>query len=324
MRPELVEVLSNRHNPHIDPHLAVWEWQIPAYLFVGGVVAGLMVLLSALELRHKARLAAPRAQWMPLFAMGVISLGMLFLFLDLSNKEHVYRFYMAFRPTSPMSWGSWLLLLVYPALALLQLGALDEERREWLTGLRLVKALRLQRPLGAGMRLADRHRTTILWTTLALGVGLGVYTGLLLGTMVARPAWNSALMGPLFLTSGISTGAAVLLLARLDARACSTLVRWDVVAIAVELALLAVYFIGLVSGPAAGRAAATGFFGGDYTASFWSLVVLAGLLVPLVLNLLEIRRHVPMTLMSPALVLVGGLALRAIFVAAGQGVGIGG
>jgi len=323
MRPELVEVLSNRNNPHIDPHLAVWEWQIPAYLFVGGIVAGLMVLLAALELRSRTRLTAPRAQWMPLVALVAISLGMVFLFLDLSNKEHVFRFYTAFRPTSPMSWGSWVLLLVYPALALLQLGALDAERREWLVGLRPMKALRLGRLLRWGMRVADQHRRKILWTTLLVGVALGVYTGLLLGTMVARPAWNSALMGPLFLTSGISTGAAVLLFARLDAPASATLVRWDVVAIAVELALLGMLLVGLTTGSAASRDAAAGFLGGPYTATFWSLVVLAGLVVPLVLNLLEVRRHVPMTLMSPALVLIGGLALRAIFVAAGQSSGFG-
>ena len=34
MRPELIEVISNRQNAHIDPHLDVWEWQIPAYLFL--------------------------------------------------------------------------------------------------------------------------------------------------------------------------------------------------------------------------------------------------------------------------------------------------
>ena len=31
-----------------------------------------------------------------------------------------------------------------------------------------------------------------------LGVALGIYTGILLNTMVARPLWNSAILGPLF------------------------------------------------------------------------------------------------------------------------------
>ena len=45
---------------------------------------------------------------------------------------------------------------------------------------------------------------------------------------------------------------------------------------------------------------------------------MAGLVVPLILNVLEVKRHTRMTLFAPALVLIGGLALRAIFVAAGQ------
>ena len=37
-----------------------------------------------------------------------------------------------------------------------------------------------------------------------------IYTGILLNTMVARPLWNSAILGPLFLVSGLSAGAAVM------------------------------------------------------------------------------------------------------------------
>ena len=42
-----------------------------------------------------------------------------------------------------------------------------------------------------------------------LGGLLGVYTGILLSALGARPLWNSALLGPLFLVSGLSTAAAL-------------------------------------------------------------------------------------------------------------------
>lgn len=332
MKPELVEIVTNRKNPHIDPHLEIWEWQIPSYLFVGGLVAGLMVLISALELRRKQPARGRAAPWLPLVALALISLGMFFLFLDLANKEHVYRFYLAFRPTSAMSWGSWILLLVYPALGLLFLGGLDAGLRERLLGWGPVRALRLGTPLTFLFTLADRHRARVLWTSLFVGVGLGVYTGLLLGTMVARPVWNSAVMGPLFLTSGVSTGAALMLLAhRVGERGRTvdeteddthTLVRWDIAAIAIELVLLLVLLIGFATGSAASRAVAASLLGGPYTAVFWSVIVLGGLFVPLVLNLLEVRRRLPMTAYAPAFVLIGGLALRFFFVAAGQASGI--
>ena len=40
-----------------------------------------------------------------------------------------------------------------------------------------------------------------------VGIGLGIYTGILLGAFPSRPFWNSSLLGPLFLVSGLSTGA---------------------------------------------------------------------------------------------------------------------
>jgi len=105
MNPRVVEVLSNRANEAIDPHLHIWAWQIPAYLFLGGVVAGIMFLLAAMEIRSGKRPTSFSAQLMPFVAIGLLSLGMLFLLLDLEHPAHVYRFYMAFEPTSPMSWG---------------------------------------------------------------------------------------------------------------------------------------------------------------------------------------------------------------------------
>ncbi len=46
----------------------------------------------------------------------------------------------------------------------------------------------------------------------ALGVALGIYTGVQLSGFNARPFWHSAVLGPLFLVSGLSTGAAVIIL----------------------------------------------------------------------------------------------------------------
>ena len=43
---------------------------------------------------------------------------------------------------------------------------------------------------------------------IVLGVGLGIYTGILLSALGARPFWNSAILGPLFLVSGLSSAAA--------------------------------------------------------------------------------------------------------------------
>jgi formate-dependent nitrite reductase membrane component NrfD len=97
------------------------------------------------------------------------------------------------------------------------------------------------------------------------------------------------------------------------------LARWDLAAIGVEVVLLALVLVGLSTGGADARAAAGLLLGGSFTAQFWALVVAAGLAVPALLELLEFRLHLRASAVTPALVLVGGLALRWVFVAAGQG-----
>ncbi len=315
MTPQILETVTTRANPLIDPSLHVWGWEITVYLFLGGIVAGIFVLTAALELFSGARPRSRALRLAPFAALGLLSLGMFALWLDLAHRLWAWRFYAVFRPTSPMSWGAWILCLVYPVGLVLGLGALDEEERnvlrKWVPGF-------LRRSFDAFAAFADARRHAMLVTAAVVGVGLGLYTGLLLGTMPSRLAWNSAVLGPLFLASGVSTGAASLLLFRLDDAERRTLVRWDAIAIGAELVLIVLLLLGWATSGEAGRFAARSFLGGPYTAVFWSLVVLTGLLVPLVMELLESRRHLPFVALVPVLILAGGLALRWILLAAGQ------
>src|SRR5512147_535263 len=112
-----VELLSTRANPLVDPALHVWGWEIPVYLFLGGWVAGLLVLSGWRLLTGGARQASCVCGLMPWASLLLLSAGMLALFLDLEHKLHVWRLYTTFEIASPMSWGAWILLLVYPALA---------------------------------------------------------------------------------------------------------------------------------------------------------------------------------------------------------------
>jgi protein NrfD len=220
------ELDLSRHSPLLDPTLQVWGWEVPVYLFLGGLAAGAMILvprlssIQATPSRMLSRLA---------FAAPVlVSVGMLALLLDLENKSHAWRFYAAFRWTSPMSWGAWILLAVYPVSILAALGGLPDDD---------VEALAARAgPLGPALRGARALAVARLeaWrlASLVVGVGLGVYTGILLSALAARPLWSSAVLGPLFLASGVSAGAALLLLFRLPAAERRWLVRADLLALA--------------------------------------------------------------------------------------------
>lgn len=314
------EIELNRANHLIDP-LHIWGWEVPVYLFLGGITAGLMIFSALLAWRVPREERSRWARWLPFGAPVMLSLGMLALFMDLEFKQHVYRFYLAFIITSPMSWGSWILLAIYPATLLMGLTALTEGELETLERWGPVRTLGLGRLMRCARgRFSSARATEFLrWSNLILGVALGGYTGLLLGTMGARAAWSSSLLGPLFLVSGFSTGAALIMLLPVNEKEHHLLRRWDVGAITLELALIGLFILGLVTGGASSAAASQLFLGGPYTALFWSLVVFAGLLIPLIIESVEALRKYPPAYVAPALLLVGGLSLRWILVAAGQG-----
>ncbi len=318
MDREYLEVCPVAYHKLVEHAHEVWGWEIVVYLFLGGLVAGLMILSAGLELKRGERSTHRGIQLMPFIALALLSVGMVALLLDLHYKVHFYRFYLAFKPSSPMSWGGWILLVIYPAGLLFGLGSLPEQARGGLRAFLRGNIGKLTDIVDWLWSLADRWRRELLWTNVAVGASLGIYTGLLLGTMVARIQWNSAVLGPLFLSSGLSTGAAFLLFFKMDKEEQKTLVRWDMLAIAVELFFIGLMLISFIGGNAAAQLAGENLLGGKWTALFWTLVVMGGLVVPLIMEIVEIRRRLPLTLLTPALILMGGVALRAILLAAGQ------
>jgi formate-dependent nitrite reductase membrane component NrfD len=200
----MLETTTTRHNPLIDPALHVWGWEIPVYLFVGGIVAGMMILAGIAMLRM-AKGEDTRGFFSvqtPLLGFMLLNLGMGALLLDLSHKLYVWAVYLTFEPMSPMSWGSWVLIIVYGVLLVSALIRLPEAW-PWLAQ----RVPTLQR---TSDWMLDRPALvrSLAWTNIVLGVLLGIYTGILLNTMVARPLWNTSILAPLFLVSGLSAAAA--------------------------------------------------------------------------------------------------------------------
>jgi protein NrfD len=322
----MTEITSTRSNAMVDPALHVWHGEVPVYLFLGGLTAGIMVLCGAWLLqrppeRHDRSRALALLPWA---APVLLSVGMLFLWLDLENRLNVLRFYTVLRPASPMSWGAWILLLIYPASLLLAWRTTPPELRVCPLSLFSRRYARsrfgaaAQRRFARLTRFAERHTRTIALANIMLGAALGVYTGVLLGTLGARPLWSSPLLGPLFLVSGMSTGAAFMLLHPLRRSERALLGRADAVLIVLELGIIGLWLSGLLTGGAASRDAAHALLGGSYTVAFWTLVIVLGLLTPLLASLLELRHGSVPGRAAALLVLAGGFALRWILVSAGQ------
>ena len=301
---QISEITVHRSNPMIDPALHVWGWEIPVYLFLGGFVAGLMVLSGWLLVTGRFRKPLCAFYRLPGLGIALLSAGMLALFLDLEHKAYVWRLYTTFQVTSPMSWGAWILLLVYPVLAASFLLRMPEGIARRLPRLRFPENPKTAHALGL--------------LNMALGGLLGIYTGILLSSLGARPLWNSAVLGPLFLASGLSSAAAFVHMIAEEPAERELFARFDNVFLGSELALFLLFFIGLLSATQAHAQAAGLLLGGPYTALFWVFVVGTGIVVPLLLQLLAARRRIRHTLVAPVLVIAGGLALRFVIVYAGQ------
>jgi formate-dependent nitrite reductase membrane component NrfD len=94
----------------------VWIWSIPAYFFVGGVAGAAMTLGMAAQLAGGPRLRGfdERCRWIG--AVGG-AIGSALLIHDLGRKGRFLFMLRVFRPTSPMSVGSWVLALATPLSA---------------------------------------------------------------------------------------------------------------------------------------------------------------------------------------------------------------
>ena len=304
-----ITITSGRNMHLIDPHLSIWGWEIPVYLFLGGLVSGILFFSALFYLRGKGDEFPTITYRGPLFAPFLLAIGLFVLFLDLEYKLHVYRFYTNIRLQSPMSWGSWTLAVIFPLSIIWALLHLNKVFPNWQMPFAwITKTLNLFR----------KYARTLAWVLIIYASLLGMYTGILLSAFNARPFWNTAILGPLFLVSGFSTGLALNLLLSKNAREIHLLSRIDVMAIGVEIFLIIHMFMGFLASTEIHIQAARLFLGGPYTAEFWIFVVGLGLIFPGLLEILEVNgKSIPSKI--PALfILAGGLLLRFIIVEAGQ------
>lgn len=307
MREEII--VSGRNNPLIDPTLNIWHWQIPLYLFVGGLAAGILFFAALYKIMGKENKYPTAVKVAPLVVPVLLGIGLFALFLDLKHKPYFWQLYTTIKIQSPMSWGAWTLMAITPLSVIWAAIHIKDVFPKWDWKFPVLEKLEV---------FFKKYVMEIAWAIIVLSVILGIYTGILFSAFNARPLWNTSILGPLFLASGLSTGAAAIMLLSKNKEERTLFAKIDLLLIVIELFLIVHMFMGFLASTQVQIEAAQLFLGGPYTATFWIFVVSLGLVLPAVLELMELRRyHIPAAI--PAiLVLFGGIMFRFIFAYAGQ------
>ena len=303
------EITITRHNEMIDPLLHAWGWEIPIYLFLGGMVAGMMIIAGYFLFIGRFKGVESQRSYLPFISFILLSLGMVALFLDLEHKLYVWRLYLTFEVTSPMSWGSWILILIYPILLAGMIISMPEK---------YIKKIPFLEKIRAFLKANKTRLRSLAMLNILFGVMLGMYTGILLSSLGARPLWSTSILWVLFLTSGLSGAAAFVHMIAKDKYERELLAKGDNIFLSFELVVIIMMLVSLVSTSEVHMNAAMLLINGKFAMVFWVFVVGLGIVIPLIVQLLAVNHKIKHQPLAPIMVIVGGLVLRFVIVGAGQ------
>jgi formate-dependent nitrite reductase membrane component NrfD len=308
---------------------AHWGWQIILYFFLGGTGGGaylVATLADLLGLKDSRLIRTGRY-----LAFVCVLISPILLIWDLGRPERFHHMLRVIKLRSPMSLGTWALSMfglcagITTAYQMAEDGLLN-----WLpffprlfsAPIRPVNAARSRLLLRSQTGRKEKAFPVKLIEVIGSFFGLFVasYTGVLLSA-TAVPVWARAkhILGPLFLTSGLSTALASLsLILSLRGHNQDTLARLEraeMVTMTTELGLIST--LPSVLGPLAKP-----LFKSRTGILFSAGTIGGGVLLPLLvrLGLKLTRRSTPRTLniALSLMVLVGGLILRYAWIVAGR------
>jgi formate-dependent nitrite reductase membrane component NrfD len=195
-----------------------WGWKVSTYMVIGGIAGSAQIIATAADLaggpQHRAIVRNGRY-----LALAGAAIGAPLLIADLHTPQRFYNMLRIFRPTSPMSIGTYVLL---------GFGGLSA----------MLAAAQLRRDLSANYGPGHTAPRLVQLPAAALGAAMSTYTGALLAA-TSTPLWAAAprLLPALFGASAMASAAAAL---SLTARGLGSepLGRIEAMASAVELCLL--------------------------------------------------------------------------------------
>jgi formate-dependent nitrite reductase membrane component NrfD len=306
----------------------VWGWQPALYLFLGGLGAGAFITAATLFFRAREdyKKTIGIASWIAVVCLAV---GLLLLLLELTQPLRGLLLWQSFS-----NFGSWMTIgawVVFAAVIIFGIAAVLVTEQTFKLVSKIIKPL---------SKVRDRICMVLFGLGALLGLGVALYTGLLLMAAPGIPFWNSWLLPCLFAVSALDTGIAVVEIVAMVTekdevahKMCRGLEKVVIALVIIEVVVLFVYLENMIAGGNTGSAvntyseelaaytSANILEAGALAPAFWGLVVACGLGVPLIaaaLGLFIKGKSGKIAVFAGAgCALIGGCTLRFLILYAG-------
>jgi formate-dependent nitrite reductase membrane component NrfD len=270
----------------MDVTQTIWRWKVAFYLFLAGVGAG-SYFIGIIEDFRGYDSVATIGIWLGVI---LVFISILFLLWDLGRPE---RFYKAIN--NPNSWitkGVFILtLFVVVGIVTIFIG----------------------NPLNFYFKIIG----------IILAIAIAIYTGVLIGVVAGRPIWGNSMLPILFLVSAISTGIGGIMTVYVfnigDLSIIDRLGLLDIFLIILEGLVIYLYLVIIFwRFPESVNI----LIKGRLSLQFWIGLIFIGLILPLVLEYINLYTEVEIVKLLIAFttgisLLIGGFLLRILILGAG-------
>ena len=268
-----------------------WGLYITCFMFFVGLSAGGLIVASSASVFHVAEYKKVALPAVILSTVCICCAGM-FVLIDLGGIQRVWRIVTGPNVTSPLFWDICVITL-YLAINVVYLYFMKSKKP------------------GAQDKVAIVSR-------FALPVAILVHsvTAWIFGLQLAREAWYSAIMAPIFVASAMDSGLALLLIVLLALQAAkvfelgrklmATLAGLLATCIAVDAFFIGCELLTVAYPQTAGGTETLGTLFNGVTSPFFWFEIIAGLLIPFCILVFSANRQRPkLVILASALVVVG-------------------
>jgi protein NrfD len=301
---------------HWINHGVALGYLIACYLFFFALAEGTHIVSHLSWLYYRQDNYRPLEKVGSFLPFVILSFVSIFLIADLGHPERALTMAYHWNWTAPVAYGFYVVLLCIISYAFhayyLFLPEMVVKARNGAAFSGLYKLLAGSLEAGTADEIRRRHHgKERFWanTSVTMSIIGLIYLGFMISSFKGRVAWNSAVLIFIFISQGLSSGAAFLILFSQLKNAfgspsagdlndqgnyLSGLARFFKYALLVQAVVWAIYLLQLKFVGQGGQAVVNLFFSGPRSSQFWLFQVCVGWVLPFALMLFRTSRKQPL------------------------------